>query len=152
VPDPRPAGRGPGGEPRPAVDVAVALNELGLTLQHTSDLTAAAGGHQRALSIHRSRNDKLGQADVLNSLGELSLKLAATGDGRQYHAQALALARDIGAQREEARALEGTGRCHLHDGHTADGTMGRREAFAIYHHIGAAAARSVEETLMALPR
>ena len=34
-------------------------------------------------------SDQLGQAEVLNSLGELSLRLAATGDGRHDHAEAL---------------------------------------------------------------
>jgi len=88
--------------------------------------------------------DRLGAADVLNSLGELSLRRASSGDGRHYHVQALALAREIGAQREEARALEGIGRCHLHDGHTTDGTTLR---LVVHQRIGAAAARGVEETL-----
>jgi hypothetical protein len=92
------------------------------------------------------------QADVLDSLGELSLRLAGTADGQKYHAQALAIARDIGAQREEARALEGTGRCHLHDGHVVDGTTLLREALAIYKRIGTAAASGVvEKTLTTLP-
>ena len=130
---------------------AVALNELGLTLQLTGDVAAAGTAHQLALAICRSVGDRLRQADVLNSLGELSLRLAATSDGMGYHTEALALARDIGAQQEEARALEGLGHCHLHDGNTADGMSFLRDALNIYQRIGAAAARSVEETLAGVP-
>ena len=57
---------------------------------------------------------------MLNSLGELSSRTAASQQARDHHSQALAIARDLGAPLEEARALEGIGRCHLQDGHARD--------------------------------
>ena len=88
-----------------------------------------------------------GQAYVLNSLGELASRTAATCQARDHHSQALAIAREIGAPLEQARALEGTGHSHLQDGHHDEGIAFLRQALAIYQRIGAPAARRVHDTL-----
>jgi len=48
----------------------------------------AATCHQRALATYRAVGDRASQAGVLNSLSELSLRLAETDIGRRYHAHA----------------------------------------------------------------
>jgi len=95
----------------------------------------------------RKAGDRYGQADVLNSLGELASRTSATSQAREYHSQALAIARHIGAPLEEARALEGTGRSHLQDACRDEGIAFLRQALAIYQRIGAPAARRVCDAL-----
>ena len=84
---------------------------------------------------------------MLNSLGELSSRSAASQQARDYHSQALAIARELGAPLEEARALEGIGRCHLQDGNAREGAAQLQQALAIYQRIGAPDAQRVQETL-----
>jgi hypothetical protein len=87
------------------------------------------------------------EADVLNSLGELSSRTAETLQARDYHSQALAIARDLDAPLEEARALEGIGHSHLRDGHIGEGIAHLKQALAIYQRIGTPRAWPVQETL-----
>ncbi len=115
--------------------------------QLTGDYPAAAASHQQALQLSRDVGNRLGQAETLNSLGELSSRTAATRQARDQHAQALAIARDLGTPPDEARALEGIGRSHLQDGHASEGTACLRQALAIYQRIGSPAARRVQHTL-----
>ena len=115
--------------------------------QETGDYPAAAASHQQALALFGDLGNRLGQAEALNRLGELSLRTSATGQARDQHTQALAIARDIGAAPEEARALEGLGQSHLQDGNPGQAAAHLRQALTIYQRIGAPAARRVQETL-----
>ena len=115
--------------------------------QETGDYPAAAASHQQALSRYREFGRRLGQAEALNRLGELSSRTSATGRAREYHAQALAIARDLRAPLEEARALEGLGQTHMQDGNPGQAAAHLRQALTIYQRIGAPAARRVQETL-----
>jgi tetratricopeptide (TPR) repeat protein len=135
--------------PQLSSEAAYALNELGLVQQLTGDYPAAASGHQQALALNRDIDDRLGQAETLNCLGELSSR---TADGRQahHHARALAIARELGTPAEEARALEGLGRSHLCDGHASEYTAHLEQALAIYQRIAAPAARRIQVTLIQL--
>jgi tetratricopeptide (TPR) repeat protein len=91
--------------------------------------------------------NRLGQAEALNNLGELSSRTSATGQARDHHNGALEIARDIGAPLEEARALEGTGRTYLQDGNPGQAGAYLRSALTIYQRIGAPGARRVQGTL-----
>jgi Tfp pilus assembly protein PilF len=90
--------------------------------------------------------DRLGQAEVLNNLGELLYRSPDLGRARDYHSQALAIAREIGAPLEEARALEGIGRCYLHDGNPDDGSVYLHQALSIYQRIGAPLPATLNES------
>jgi tetratricopeptide (TPR) repeat protein len=114
--------------------------------QLTADYPASAN-HQQALTLSRDAGDRLGQAETLNGLGELSSRTAASHQARDHHNQALAIARELHTPFKEARALEGIGRSHLQDGHTSEGTACLRQALAIYQRIGSPAARRVQQTL-----
>src|SRR5215467_9035 len=91
--------------------------------------------------------NRLGQAEALNRLGELSSRTSATGQAREHHAKARAIARDLRAPLEEARSLEGTGRTCLQDGNNDEGLDCLRRALTIYQRIGAPGALRVKETL-----
>jgi tetratricopeptide (TPR) repeat protein len=118
-----------------------------LVQQLTGDYPAAAASHQQVLRLNRNVGGRLGQAETLNSLGELSSRTAASQQARDHHAQALAIARKLGTPLEEARALEGIGRSHLRDDHASEGTACLRQALAIYQRIGSPSARRVRQTL-----
>jgi tetratricopeptide (TPR) repeat protein len=116
--------------------------------QLTGDYPAAAASHQQALELNRDDGNRLGQAETLNCLGELSSRSAASRHARDHYAQALAITRELGTLPEEARALEGIGRSHLQDNHTSEGVVHLRQALASYQRIAAPAARRVQETLL----
>jgi len=84
---------------------------------------------------------------VLNDLGELSSRTAATGQARDHHNQALVIAAEIGAPLQEARALEGIGYSYLEDGNPAQAAVHLQRALAIYQRIGSPRAQRVKETL-----
>ena len=65
--------------------------------QLTGDYPAAAASHQQALSLFGDLGERDGQAEALNSLGELSSRTSANQQALDYHRQALAIAHDIGA-------------------------------------------------------
>src|SRR5206468_13042919 len=90
---------------------------------------------------------RLGEANTLNSLGELLSQTLDTQQARDHHARALAIAGGLGAPQEEARALEGIGRCHLQDGNSGEGAAKLQQAPAIYQRIGTPAAERVQQTL-----
>jgi tetratricopeptide (TPR) repeat protein len=113
----------------------------------TGDYPAAAASQQQALALFRELGNRLGQADALNGLGELSTRTSAPGQARKRHAQALGIARDLRAPLAEARALEGLGHSHLRDGHIGEGIAQLKQALAIYQRIGTPCARRVQETL-----
>jgi tetratricopeptide (TPR) repeat protein len=116
--------------------------------QLTGNHPAAATSHQQALQLFRDVGERRGQADVLNSLGELAARTSATHQARKQHSQALTIARDIGVPFEEARAREGLGRAHLQDGDSVEAAAHLGRALSIYRRIGAhPAAKRVQETL-----
>jgi tetratricopeptide (TPR) repeat protein len=129
------------------VTVPVGSPPIPRLLPLTGDHRTATASHQQALDLFRDLGERHSQAEVLNSLGELSARTTATKQARDHHAQALALARQIGVPLEEARALEGTGHTHLQDGRAGEASACLQQALAIYQRIGAPDARRVQETL-----
>ena len=115
--------------------------------QLTGDHQGAAASHHQALRLYRDLGDRHGQADVLNSLGELASRTAGTHQARDQHSQACAIVRDIGVPFEEARALEGIGNSHLRDVNPGEGIAYLEQALVIYQRIGTPGARRVQETL-----
>jgi tetratricopeptide (TPR) repeat protein len=115
--------------------------------RQTGDYPAAAASHQQALALFGDLGNRLGQAEALNRLGELSLRISATAQARDQHSQALAIARDINAAPEEARALEGIGNSHLQEGDPSQAAAPLRQALTIYQRIGAPGAERVQETM-----
>src|SRR5262249_62312438 len=113
----------------------------------TGRTAAAAASGQQAVQLERDLGYRIGEAQALNSLGELSSRPSATGQARAHHNRALAIARDIGLPLEEARALEGTGHSYLQDGDSVAAAICLRQALTIYQRIGAPAAQRVQETL-----
>ena len=97
--------------------------------------------------MFRDLGARLGQAEALNRLGELSLRLTDPGRARDQHTQALAIAQDLGVPFEEARALEGIGLSHLHDGNTSQAATHLRRALTIYQGIGNPGAQRIQDTL-----
>jgi tetratricopeptide (TPR) repeat protein len=97
--------------------------------------------------MFRDLGNRLGQAEALNRLGELSSQTSGTGQAREQHMQALAIAQDIGVPSEEARALEGLGMADLQDGDTEEAATYLWQALGINQRIGAHAARRVRQTL-----
>ena len=115
--------------------------------QVTGDYPAAAASLQQSLKMCHALGYRLGQAEALNGLGELSSRTSASRRARGQHTEALAIARDLGVPLEEARALEGIGNSHLHDGSRGQAAAHLRQALAIYRRIGAPRARQAQETL-----
>ncbi len=124
------------------------LNQLGLVQQLTGDYPAAAANHQQALSLYRDLGQRHEQAEVLNNLGEMSSRCAASQQAYHYYNQALTLARQVGAPLEEAPAPSTESATATSMTATpARGPAHMRQALTIYHRIGAPAAQRVQDTL-----
>jgi hypothetical protein len=107
----------------------------------------AEHSHQQALETSRELGHRLGQAEALNRLGELSSCTSASHQARERHTQALTSARDIDVPFEEARALEGLCRAHLQDGHAGQAAAHLRQALSIYQRTGSPRAEGIQDTL-----
>jgi transcriptional regulator with XRE-family HTH domain len=105
--------------------------QAGLTQE---ELAERAGLATRSVS-DMERGITLGQAEVLNNMGEALLAGGAAGDAEARHREALDIAVGIAAPAEEARAREGIGRRQLLAGHAAEGGQELRRALAIYQRI-----------------
>jgi len=99
-----------------------------------------------ALALYRGLDDRLGQAEVLNNLGD-SYAVSDPTQARAHHEQALEIARSISAILEEARALEGIGNCEIHQTKPGDDDGYLRRALGLYRQIGSPHAARVSETL-----
>ncbi len=132
----------------PERDVAAGAVAVGDVRCLTGDYPAAEASHEQALRLYRDLGQRREQAEVLNSLGELSSRCAVGQQTCHYYNQALAIAREVGAPLEEARDLEGLGRCHLQEGHTREGRAHLQQALTIYQRIGAPSVRRVQQALL----
>jgi Flp pilus assembly protein TadD len=110
-------------------------------------VVGAEHSHQQALETFRELGHRLGQAEALNRLGELSSCTSASPRPASAPPQALTIARDIGVPFEEARALEGLGRAHLQDGNTGQAAAHLRQALRIYQRTGSPRAEGIQDTL-----
>lgn len=80
---------------------------------HTDALTI----HGHALHAAQRSNDPAGQADALNSLGAVHLRLSRYGPAAEQFRQALGLCQQLGDQTGEARALNNLGNIDTRLGH-----------------------------------
>jgi len=96
--------------------------------------------------LFRDLGNRHGLARALNSLGQLSLQIAAPEEARAHHGEALAIARELGTPHEEALALEGIGCSFLHQD-PAEAVAHLRHSLAIYQQIGAPDTRRVQDVL-----
>ena len=62
----------------------------------TGDYPAAAASRTQALALYRDIGERGGEAEALNSLGELLRQTSDSHRARDHHAEALAIAREIG--------------------------------------------------------
>jgi len=115
--------------------------------QRSGEYGAASASLQQALELYRELGSPLGEADVLNSLGELLSRTTRTHGARGHHTRALAIARDVGAPLVEALALEGIGDSHLQDGNPRIAASYLHQALTIYQRIEAPDAGRVQDTL-----
>jgi len=102
---------------------------------------------ESALALYRALGVPVGEAEVLNSMGVMLLRMNDPGAALTRHEQALAIAKGTGALPEEGRALEGIGRCELRAGRAASAGRSLRSALAIYRRIGSPDARRVLDLL-----
>ncbi len=76
-----------------------------------SEYGQAAGFQLRALALYEDVGDRLGQAEVLNSMGAGLAASAGPQVALASCRRALELARRVQSPLEEARALDGAARC-----------------------------------------
>jgi tetratricopeptide (TPR) repeat protein len=90
----------------------------------------------RAYALYTDVGDRDGQAEALNSRGDLALDHSSADDPHALFTQARSVARTMGSALYEARALVGLGRCahHAHDVPTATTTF--TQALTIYQRLG----------------
>jgi tetratricopeptide (TPR) repeat protein len=115
------------------------------------DYRGAAKALEEGLGISRDIDDRGGEAETLNELGELHRVRGDSALAAHYHRQSLGLAREISSPWDEAHALAGLGRCALAEGRADDAITGLRQARHIFQRIGAAEATGVAAELASIP-
>ena len=112
-------------------------------LTRTADLCARQGLHgeaashlRQALALRRGLGSRSGEADTLNSLGEVLLATSQPDRARHEHAAALGLATQTGDKYQQARAHHGLGHaCHA-DCDPAGARSHWQQAFALFTELG----------------
>lgn len=112
----------------------------------SADYLTAETTETGALELYRDLGHLLGQAEVLNNLGDM-YAVSDPGQARARHEQALEIARRIYAVLEEARALEGIGNIRITEAGTGDESGYLRRALELYQQLGSPHAARVSETL-----
>jgi Tfp pilus assembly protein PilF len=116
-------------------------------MQATGNSAAAGHYYLEALELYRRTGFRLGEAQVLNNLGEWSLAASACEDALPRYEQALAIAKGVASLLEEARALEGLGRYQRQNGRDAESTVLLNQSLAIYLRIGSPSVQRVQIAL-----
>jgi tetratricopeptide (TPR) repeat protein len=114
----------------------------------TGDYQSARASLAEALNLSRSLGDRLGEAEALNDMGELSLGSSSPAEAISYHQEALAVATAIASPLEEARAFEGIGQCQIRIGESGDYAASLQQALAVYQKIGSPNAERVKTALL----
>ncbi|MCU0228292.1 MAG: tetratricopeptide repeat protein [Bryobacterales bacterium] len=105
-------------------------------LELTRDVGTARACFEQALSLCREIGDRPGEADALQSLGELAIQQDRHADAEQLYHQALSLYRQIGHRLGEANALHGMGLLARARGEVAIAGSLLEDAQLIYSAIG----------------
>jgi hypothetical protein len=109
----------------------------------TGDYRTASAGLKQALKLHRDLVNRIGEAEVLNTMGELAQASSATTEAQDLHHDALAIATEIASPLQEARAMEGIAQCLLQGSQPRHGDVLLQRALAIYQRIGSPHAERV---------
>jgi len=108
----------------------------------------AAASFTLALDLYTRIGHRLGEAEVLNAIGDLLLATGTAREAHTRHEQALAIATGIGSLPQEAQALEGIGRCLMHERYSQEAIAPLRRALEIYESIGSPNANRVRGALV----
>lgn len=92
--------------------------------------------HLNALQAFRNLPDRRREADTLDRLGRLQLRLGDAARAREAYYQAVALFRELGARQPLLNALNGLGQASRTLGRPAEALACYREALAIQNSLG----------------
>jgi Flp pilus assembly protein TadD len=88
------------------------LSNLGSLHQRQGHYNEATAYLEQALPLHRESGDRTGEAETLNTLGEVLHGIGESDKARSRHTSALAVALHSGDRREQARAHRGLAGCY----------------------------------------
>jgi Tfp pilus assembly protein PilF len=123
------------------------LLNLGCVHHRKGDFDQALHVLTQAQAGFIDMGDPDGQADTLNSLGDLALDHPPAGDPHALFTQGHTLARSIGIALHEAHALAGLGRCAHRAHDLAAATTAYSQALTIYRRLGSPEATTVTRYL-----
>ncbi|HEY4024190.1 MAG TPA: hypothetical protein VGM75_36275, partial [Pseudonocardiaceae bacterium] len=101
----------------------------------------------RAHTLFTDIGDPDGQAETLNSMGDLALDHPPAGDPHALFTQGRTLARAIGSAWHEAHALAGLGRCAHRAHDVSAATIAFTRALTIYQRLGSPQAATITRYL-----
>ncbi len=112
----------------------------------TGNYLKASTSLDQALKLQRDLSNRIGEAEVLNTMGELAQASSSPVQAQALHQEALTIATEIASPLQEARALEGIAQC-LQDGQPGHDDELLHRALAIYERIGSPHAERVAANL-----
>jgi tetratricopeptide (TPR) repeat protein len=126
------------------------LTRLGVEHRRAGRYQQAADHHRQALGLFREINNRGGETQVLNSLGEALLAAGQPDHARIQHDMALTLADQAGDRYEQARAHDGLAHTHHATGDIEQAHQHWQQALAIYFELGTPEADEVHAHLAGL--
>ena len=100
------------------------------------EIDAALESYSQSLALFRQVGDRLGEANVLLSFGQMKLTEGDTKGARSDFQTALQTYRHIGDQYSQARALYRLGDCELGEHQPAKAFAAYQEAADLWNRIG----------------
>jgi tetratricopeptide (TPR) repeat protein len=130
--------------------LAVAAAAVDVSPEHTVKLSACLARHldtgahysdgvtlhRLALTASRARDDPTGEADSLNRLGFVQLRIGSYPEAIDHYRQALAVHREIGSLEGEGTARHGLGTVALRLGHCLEARDQLEAALTIRRELG----------------
>jgi tetratricopeptide (TPR) repeat protein len=101
-----------------------------------ADLSGARASYEKALPLYREIADRLGEANVLQALGDLQRRVADLSGARASYEKALPLYREIADRLGEANLRQSLGNLALAESQPEQAFAHYQEALAIQTEIG----------------
>ncbi|MGH8478073.1 MAG: tetratricopeptide repeat protein [Gammaproteobacteria bacterium] len=117
-------------------ELAEVLYLLARAAGFEGDGAAQAQYLERALSLYREIGDRLGEADCIQSLGDVALRRARYKEAESRYQAALAIYREIGALIEQANSSKALGDVAFSRSRYVDAEAGYETALSVYRGIG----------------
>ncbi|NET35027.1 MAG: tetratricopeptide repeat protein [Cyanothece sp. SIO1E1] len=119
------------------VDLQLSLKRLGdICFKFKDDIQRAFASYNQALNLSRKTNDRLGEANTLQAIGDVLQFLDRRSEALENYEQALAFYRQVGDRLGEANTLQAIGDVLQFLKRSSEALENYEQALAFYRQVG----------------